>query len=82
MLVLIGICGLLYQVGLVTSLKEASVSLVSMFLLCSVAISFLGDLLLFQSGFTFIGTMGLVILAASILCFQYCESAAQKRLEG
>ena len=80
-LALIGICGLLYQVGLVTSLKEVSVSLVSMFLLLSVAISFVGDLLLFRSAFTFVGTIGLVILAASILCFQYCERAARKRLE-
>ncbi|NRO95297.1 EamA family transporter [Paraburkholderia sp. NMBU_R16] len=80
-LALIGICGLLYQVGLVTSLKEVSVSLVSMFLLFSVAISFVGDLLLFKSAFTFAGTIGLAILAASILCFQYCESAARKRRE-
>ena len=43
MLLLIGVSGLLYQVGLVTSLKEVSVSLLSMFLLFSVAISFAGD---------------------------------------
>ncbi|RDU94960.1 DMT family transporter [Trinickia dinghuensis] len=82
MLTLIGICGLLYQVGLVTSLKEVSVSLVSMFLLLSVAISFAGDRLLFKSAFSFVGTLGLVILAASILCFQYFESSKQKLARG
>jgi len=75
MLTLIGVCGLLYQIGLVTSLKEVSVSLVSMVLLLSVAISFVGDRLLFASAFTLGGTVGLLILAASILCFQYFEAA-------
>lgn len=78
-LALIGMCGLLYQIGLVTSLKEVSVSLVSMFLLCSVAISFAGDRLLFDVAFPNMGKLGLVILAASILCFQYLEGAKQKR---
>lgn len=78
MLTLIGVCGLLYQIGLVTSLKEVSVSLVSMFLLLSVAISFVGDRLLFASAFTFIGTTGLLVLAASILCFQYFETAKRR----
>lgn len=78
MLALIGICGLLYQVALVTSLKEMSVSLVSMFLLFSVAISFAGDWLLFKAAFTPVGTLGLVILASSILCFQYLEGAAKR----
>lgn len=79
MLMLIGISGLLYQVGLVTSLKEVSVSLLSMFLLFSVAISFAGDRLLFKSPITFIGTLGLVVLAVSILGFQYVEGKMQRR---
>jgi len=73
MLALIGVCGLLYQVGLVTSLKEVSVSLVSMFLLFSVAIGFAGDRFLFKSPSTLVGTVGLGILAACILGFQYLE---------
>lgn len=79
MLALIGICGLLYQVGLVTSLKQVSVSLVSMFLLLSVGISFAGDWLLFKSAFTPVGTLGLVVMAASILGFQYFEASTQQR---
>ena len=78
-LTLIGLCGLLYQIGLVTSLKEASVSLVSMFLLFSVVIGFAGDRLLFGATFTFAGTLGLVVLAASILCFQYFESPTRSQ---
>lgn len=78
-LALIGVCGLLYQVGLVASLKEVSVSLVSMFLLLSVAISFLGDRLLFKSAFSFGEALGLGILAASILCFQSSDSRARER---
>ncbi|WP_206955419.1 DMT family transporter [Trinickia acidisoli] len=79
LLALIGVCGLLYQVGLVTSLKEVSVSLVSMFLLFSVVISFAGDRLWFKATFTTIGMLGLIVLAASILCFQYFESRAGRR---
>ena len=79
MLLLIGVSGLLYQVGLVTSLKEVSVSLLSMFLLFSVAISFAGDRFLFKSPFSFIGTLGLVVLAVSILGFQYVEGKKQSR---
>jgi drug/metabolite transporter (DMT)-like permease len=78
-LTLIGLCGLLYQIGLVTSLKEASVSLVSMFLLFSVVIGFAGDRLLFGATFTIAGTVGLVVLAASILCFQYFESSKRSQ---
>lgn len=78
-LVPIGISGLVYQVGLVTSLKEVSVSLVSMFLLLSVAISFAGDRLFFKSVLTFVGTLGLVILAVSIFGFQYIEGRKQSR---
>lgn len=81
MLVLIGVCGLVYQVGLVTSLKEVSVSLLSMFLLFSVAISFAGDRLLFKSAVTFVGTLGLVILAVSIFGFQYVEGGKERRRE-
>lgn len=79
LLALIGICGLLYQLGLVISLKEASVSLVSMFLLFSVAISFAVDRLLFRSALTSVGTLGIVILAMSILGFQYFESIKSRR---
>lgn len=78
MLALIGISGLVYQVGLVTSLKEVSVSLVSMFLLLSVAISFAGDRLFFESALTAVGTLGLVILAVSIFGFQYIEDRRQR----
>lgn len=78
MLMLIGISGLVYQVGLVTSLKEVSVSLLSMFLLFSVAIGFAGDRMLFKSPFTFTGTLGLVVLAVSILGFQYVEGRNAK----
>ena len=78
MLMLIGISGLVYQVGLVTSLKEVSVSLLSMSLLFSVAIGFAGDRLLFKSPFTFTGTLGLVVLAVSILGFQYVEGRNAK----
>ena len=77
-LMLIGISGLVYQVGLVTSLKEVSVSLLSMFLLFSVAIGFAGDRMLFKSPFTFTGTLGLVVLAVSILGFQYVEGRNAK----
>jgi drug/metabolite transporter (DMT)-like permease len=79
LLALIGICGLLYQFGLVVSLKEASVSLVSMFLLLSVAISFAGDRLWFRSALTSVGTVGIAILAMSILGFQYFESVKLPR---
>jgi len=74
MLVLVGLSGMLYQISLVHALRAVSVSLVSMFLLFAVAIGFAVDATLFGTAFTPVRTIGIALLAASIVGFQAVEA--------
>ena len=74
MLALVGLSGMVYQITLVHALRAVSVSLVSMFLLFAVAIGFAVDATLFGTAFTPVRTIGIALLASSIVGFQTVEA--------